>query len=168
MKGKLTLALLGGGLCLVALGAVEKQPLLIYNPSPSAPIGWYKVTHTNSYQIGDLVAANIPDWAADFAQSRGYLPENTPVIKTIIGAPGTQFCVRDGVLIVSGFMPLNIHSFDSQGREMPVEQEGCRRLSADELLLGSVRYDRSFDSRYFGSVQRTDLIGRVVFIGDAE
>ena len=168
MRGQLTLALIGAGLCLLAMGAVEKEPVLIYNPSPSASIGWYKVTHSNQYQIGDLVAANIPEWAAVLANSRGYLPENVPVIKTIIAAPGSQFCIRDGSLIVSGFAPFKIHFFDSQGREMPVQQDGCRRLDADEFLLGSVSYNRSFDSRYFGSVGHVDLIGRVEFIGETE
>lgn len=168
MRDKLTLALLGAGLCLIAVGAFEKQPLLIYNPSPSAPIGWYKVTHTEDYKSGDLVAANIPEWAAGFAHSRGYLPQDLPVIKTIIGAPGTKFCIRDGSLIVSGLAPFVIYSTDSQGRAMPVQPEECRSLNADEFLLGSVSYERSFDSRYFGSVRRGDLIGRVDFIGETE
>ena len=168
MKRKLTLALLGGGLCLVAVGAVEKQPVLIYNPSPSASIGWYKVIHSNDYKIGDLVAANIPEWAAQLAHSRGYLPKDVPVIKTIIAAPGSQFCIRGSSLIVADFVPLELYYTESQGRELPVQPEGCRRLGAGEFLLGSLSYDRSFDSRYFGSIGRSDLIGRVEFIGESQ
>ena len=168
MKRRLTLALLGAGLCLVAVGAVEKQPVLIYNPSPSASIGWYKVIHSNDYKIGDLVAANIPEWAAQLAHSRGYLPKDVPVIKTIIAAPGSQFCIRGGSLIVADVVPFDSYSTDSLRRELPVQPEGCRSLEAGEFLLASVNYDQSFDSRYFGSVGHSDLIGQVKFIGEVE
>ena len=168
MKGQFTLALAAAAVCLVCAGAANKTPILIYNPSPSAPIGWYKLTRADDYQIGNLVAAKIPDWAAHFAHSRGYLPEDMPVIKTLIAGPETRFCIRGGVMTVPDFAPFVIHSTDSQGRDMPVQPDGCRSLDAGEYLLGSVSYDRSFDSRYFGSVGHADLIGRVSFIGEVE
>jgi conjugative transfer signal peptidase TraF len=163
-----TFAFIALGICLLGLSTTEKPPKLIYNPSSSAPIGWYAVTHKDDYKAGDMVAAQIPDWAAKMAQARGYLPIGAPVIKTIIATPGTQYCIRSRTLIVPNYPPFSHHSFDSQEREMPVQPDGCRSLNSGEYLIGSTTYERSFDSRYFGSVEHADLIGTVELIGAVE
>lgn len=168
MRGKLILVLLGAGVSLIAISAIEKPPMVIYNPSPSAPVGWYTITHAKDYKTGDLVASNIPEWASNLAAERGYLPKNIPVIKTIIAGPATEFCVLDGALVVPEFEPFKVQYTDSEGRAMPVQQEGCRSLNAGEFLIGSINFDRSFDSRYFGSIRTADLIGHADFVGATE
>lgn len=159
------LTLGGAALGLLALASVERDPKVLYNPSLSAPIGWYEITQTEEYFVGDLVAAWLPKDAEILAQRRGYLPENTPVIKTIAAAAGDEYCVKDDALKIVGQPDRLILSTDSQGRDMPGQLEGCRRLKSGKFLLVSNLIETSFDSRYFGEVDRSELIGRAELIG---
>ncbi|MCF6221822.1 MAG: hypothetical protein L3J65_11985 [Robiginitomaculum sp.] len=59
------------------------KPVLLYNPSASAPVGWYRLRTKSPLKIGDQVAAYAPDWARKLADDRQYLPYDYPIIKTI-------------------------------------------------------------------------------------
>lgn len=144
---------------------LKPEPKLLYNPSPSADIGWYKVSQTNHYTVGDLVAAFVPEEAEDLADSRGYLPAGVPVIKTIGGIEGDPYCITDGYLEIGPEIKLKILPFDSQGRAMPVLPERCAAVSPGYVLLISRRIGRSFDSRYFGEIRISEIIGHVSYLG---
>jgi len=58
-------------------------PRVLYNPSPSAPIGWYRLRPNVIANRDDLVAAYAPKNGAVIAVERGYLPQNIPLIKTV-------------------------------------------------------------------------------------
>jgi len=156
------------GLTFLAASIPRKDPKLLYNPSPSAPVGWYKVETRNGYELGDMVAVQLPDWAEELAVKRGYLAPDTPVIKTIVGGPGDEYCVHESRLEVGNDQSFYIHHADSQMREMPVLPVGCRRLDVGKYLIASVSYDRSFDSRYFGPVDVSGIIGAVHLMGAIE
>ncbi|MEM6900381.1 MAG: hypothetical protein AAF583_11470 [Pseudomonadota bacterium] len=48
----------GLGLFLLGLSSLpRKAPTILYNPSPSAEIGWYRIATVPAYERGDLVAA---------------------------------------------------------------------------------------------------------------
>ena len=156
------------GLTFLAASIPSKDPKLLYNPSPSAPVGWYKVKHKNGYEVGDMVAVQLPDWAEELAVKRGYIPPDIPVIKTIVGGPGDEYCVHESWLEVGDGRSFYIYHTDSRMRDMPVLTDGCRRLEVGKYLIASVSYDRSFDSRYFGPVDVSGIIGTVHFIGVME
>ena len=160
----ITLSIMSTGLAVLGMSLIEREPKFLYNPSPSAPIGWYKIVPQESYQVGETVAAWLPAHAEKLASERGYLPDDITIIKSIIAGPGDQYCVETGRLLIAGHQPLDIFSSDSQGRDMPVMSEGCRRLSGQEYLLISERIKQSFDSRYFGPVAQSDILGRADFI----
>jgi len=54
--------------------ALPPRPKILYNPSSSAPIGWYQLTDNYAPKRNDLVAAYAPDWARKLADERSYLP----------------------------------------------------------------------------------------------
>ena len=166
MKLSLSVLCLGlAGLSMLGLSVLERDPKILYNPSPSAPIGWYKISDSNVFFLGDRVAAWLPEDAQKLALERKYLPQNIPVIKTVAAVPGDEFCVENGILLVEGKSSFTIHTSDSKGRVMPVLPAGCRRLSDVEYLLLSGRVETSFDSRYFGPVDHSAIIGRAQWIG---
>ncbi len=157
-------ALIGIGL-LVAPTIFALQPRLIYNPSPSAEIGWYQVDPGGAFDRGDLVDSDLPDEARRLADERGYLPAGVPVIKTVWAVTGDDVCWRDGNVRVAGQPVLELRDSDSLGRPLPRQQEGCITLGPEEVFLVSNRTGNSFDSRYFGPVHSSLVIGPVRYIG---
>jgi conjugative transfer signal peptidase TraF len=134
-------------------------PRLIYNPSVSAPPGWYRVTPAQGLKVEDYVVVDLPLSAKRLAAERGYLPETVPLLKRI-GALSEQFvCVRGHSLWIDGQLAATALTHDGRGREL-VMWQGCRVLGADELLLLSRDNSSSFDSRYFGPIRMIDVIGR--------
>ncbi len=164
-KQIITLGSAALGLTLLGASLLPRAPQLIYNPSESAPIGWYRVYPNQKWTIGDRVAAWLPNNAHILAVERGYLPADTPILKTVFAGPGTEFCIQEGALSVDRFEPFSIQSTDSKMRAMPVLSDGCRRLKEREYLLLSDSSATSFDSRYFGPVTVGLIIGRVRFLG---
>ena len=154
------LALAAGGL--VALGWATLgtlSPQVVYNASDSVPAGWYGISSAGSLAVGDLVLVHLPAHAATLAAQRGYLPTQVPLLKTVAAIPPQNICVRgDQVLVDEKVIVTRLHQ-DRQGRALPAWQ-ACRRLVGDELLLLSTANPESFDSRYFGPVSASAVVGR--------
>ena len=161
-----TLSVLGSAL--IALPETGLLPsILLYNPSESAPQGWYRIESLEYVSRGDQVVSNLPREAADFASQRGYLPSGIPVIKTVAALEGDTVCNTGGVLAINDVPTVRMYAADKAGRLLPSPWRTCRRLLPDEVLLLSDRTQDSFDGRYFGAVRKTDIIGRAVWMGPA-
>jgi len=157
------------GVALIGLPATGVlPPLLLYNPSESALLGWYRVERIDVISRGDLVVSNLPEAASILAAERGYLPSGVPVIKTIRALEGDTVCAVDGVLLINGTPSVCLLSDDSLGRALPSPWTACRQLRTGEVLLLSGRTADSFDGRYFGSVRESDIIGRAVWMGNVQ
>ena len=141
------------------------KPKLLYNPSASAPIGWYKLADKSPLEVGDQVAAYAPDWARKLADERRYLPYEYPMIKTIWASSGTQICTHNNRISVPNYPVIIRLSQDSLGRDMP-KLSGCFSLKVGEYFLVSPDVQAGFDSRYFGAVRRENIIGRVEYLGN--
>ncbi|RZV36087.1 MAG: S26 family signal peptidase [Acidimicrobiales bacterium] len=163
----------GAATVLVAMTASEiihpPSPKLLYNPSESAPIGFYKIRKNSNYQRGDFVAAYAPDWARELAETRGYLPKDYPLIKMIWAVEGDQVCADNRQ--VSGPNGSDIARLlqDRLGRDMPTF-DGCITLGKGEYFLVSIdeEYGKTygFDSRYFGVVKDEQILGHVQYLGE--
>jgi conjugative transfer signal peptidase TraF len=104
-----------------------------------------------------VVVARLPDGPRRLAARRGYLPSSVPVIKRIAALYGDRVCARGDRLWVNGRLIAARQGADAAGR--PLEGwQGCRMLGDEVLLLGDSA--RSFDSRYFGPIDRTRVIAR--------
>ncbi|HBX54612.1 S26 family signal peptidase [Pseudomonas sp. UBA2684] len=147
---------------LIALGwtvLATSSPRLVYNASDSVPIGWYRITPTDSLTAGDLVLVHLPPEAMALAAQRGYLPTSVPVLKTVGAVAPQQVCVHETQVRVDGRLVAKRLRWDRQGRALPAWQ-ACRHLVGDELFLLSTANAESFDSRYFGPVSADAVIGR--------
>ena len=160
--GALSLA----ALCSATLVQIVKPsvPRLLYNPSPSAPVGWYRLRPNEHAYRSDLVAALAPENGAALALEREYLPPNIPLIKTVWAVSGEEICHVNGQVFVQGRPALVVLKHDIMGRSLP-SRSGCYRLLKDEVFLVSTDVQTSFDSRYFGPVKRKNILGRVDYLG---
>ena len=139
-------------------------PRLLYNPSPSAPVGWYRVYRDFEVRRGLRIAADLPEDARRLAVERRYLPPKIPLIKTVWAVPGEDVCHVGDRVEVDGRPPLVVLSDDQFGRTLP-RLSGCYRLGSDEVFLVSNDVQTSFDSRYFGPVGVDLILGQVEYLG---
>lgn len=144
----------------LALVATASMPsCVIYNPSSSAPQGWYLVEPGEHLHVGEHVLVHLPAAAAALAAQRGYLPAGIPLVKHIAARAPQHVCVRADAVLIDGRRVADLRAADAQGRPL-FAWRGCRRLAADELFLLSETSAASYDSRYFGPVTRERVIGR--------
>jgi conjugative transfer signal peptidase TraF len=145
------------GLGLLLLGAsVPRTPLLVWNASASAPVGFYRVLDRPP-RLADFVLVDTPKVVATLAAARGYLPLHVPLVKRVAALSGDFVCTRGDAVVVDGSIVALRVAFDHQGRQLPY-WEGCRTLRRGELFLLMRDAPHSFDSRYFGPVRAASVI----------
>jgi len=150
------------GIAAATAPAAWRLPIrVVYNPSASAPLGWYSVDADASPRVGDYVLAALPADAATLADQRGYLPKQVPVLKQVRALAGQAACVRGDAVLVDGQRIGSILHADRRGRPLPAWHD-CRRLADGELFLFGAANAASFDSRYFGPVKVSDVRGIAV------
>ena len=155
------------GLAALAWAAfVQPLPRLIYNPSDSVPVGWYHVepfdlrtaSLLRPLPVDSIVLVPLPDRAATLAAQRGYLPTRVPLLKRVGAVAPQHVCIVAGQVRIDGVPSAAVLPADRLGRPLPSLQL-CRRLEPGELFLLSVTNPASFDSRYFGPVSASAVIG---------
>ncbi len=156
---RLVVVFIGLGIAALAWPSVH-TPItrIVYNPSDSVPLGWYRIGPPDSLHVGSVVLAQLPTDAAALAAQRGYLPEHIPLLKRIGAMSPQQVCVQDHIIRIDGVALAIALTADSRGRPLPVWQH-CRPLRNGELFLLSATNPASFDSRYFGPVAVSAVIG---------
>lgn len=133
----------------------------IWNASGSVPIGLYAIQPADEVSVSDLVIVMPPEPLAVFLAERGYLPRGWPLLKRVLARGGQRVC-REGAIIIAYGVPFGYaRELDSAGRDLPVWQ-GCRRIADDNVFLMNWDSSDSFDSRYFGALPRSAVIGRAV------
>ena len=141
------------------------KPVLLYNPSESAAVGWYRLTTDKAPKIGSQVAAYAPEWARKMADERGYLPYDYPLIKTVWAVEGDEVCYHKSSVSVPKRPDIAVQVRDALGRDMPV-MSGCAVLKSGEYMLLSPDVQAGFDSRYFGPVGLENIVGTVEYLGN--
>ncbi|RYD59972.1 MAG: S26 family signal peptidase [Sphingomonadales bacterium] len=153
-------AWLAGGIAALGLTiAAPPRPRIIWNASPSAPIGLYRVAAPDDVAPGDMVIARGPERYRGLAAARGYLPATVPLVKRVAGAAGDEVCALDDAIFVNRHMIARRRAVDAKGRTMPW-WEGCERLRGRQLFLLMEDSAASFDGRYFGLTSGADVVGK--------
>ena len=154
--------LLAATVCVAAIGfsaaCSHSLALLFYNPSASAPQGFYWRHPFATYRTGEYAFVHLPAAPAALAAQRGYLPTNVLLLKPIAAVHGDVVCVRHGLAFINGHPVARLLTRDAHGRPLQ-PWPGCRSLEADEVFLLSHNSPASFDGRYFGPVHYPDLRG---------
>ena len=160
IAGVMTLAIIGTAGQII----FPPKPVLLYNPSESAAVGWYRLSPDEPVILGAQVAAYAPEWARRLADERGYLPYDYPLIKTVWAVHGDKVCYNSQSVSVPKRPDIPVLGQDVLGRDMP-QKLGCLVLKSGEYLLISPDVQTGFDSRYFGAVGEENIIGVVHYIG---
>ncbi|URG49325.1 S26 family signal peptidase [Pectobacterium quasiaquaticum] len=141
-------------------------PRLTYNPSDSVAVGWYRVdlldhqadSLPSPLSVNSIVLVPPPAEAGVLAAQRGYLPTRVPLLKRVGAIAPQEVCIAGGIVRIDGVLSAAVLRTDRLGRPLPSWQQ-CRRLAPGELFLLSVTNPASFDSRYFGPVAASTVIG---------
>ncbi len=125
------------------------------NLSHSMPIGLYQKIN-KAPELGDTVAVCLSEPVAREGLDQGYLlpgycpSKMLPVLKMLIAVPG------DTVVVTEKFMLVNDQKYDAP------QQLGVNHFDGvpnSYWSYGSNAAERSWDSRYFGGVDRKSIIG---------
>lgn len=159
-----TLGLVIALLAAIGLFAVAAR-VRINTHSPSAPRGLYLLT-AGAPERGAWVVVCLPPPIAAFGRSRGYLPAGLPptrcadgsseVLKRVAAVAGDRVTVAPDGLAVNGVrLPSTpLLARDSQGRPLPTPPAEGFRLRPGEVFLLSDFIPNSWDSRYYGPIDR--------------
>lgn len=166
MTARMLFVCMGVGLAALCAPAVmpmaaQSRLWVVFNPTDSVPRGWYRVGRVDdasSLQVGSIVLAQLPASVAALAGQRGYLPNGVPILKRIGAVAPQAVCVREQVVRVDGAAVAAVRTNDSAHRPLQAWPQ-CRALATGELFLLSNTNPASFDSRYFGPIAASSVLG---------
>ena len=135
------------------------SPRYIWNASQSVPVGLYFLQPVTTLTVTDLVAIHPPDALAAFLDRNAYLPIGVPMLKRVLALPGQTVC-RSGLIIsVDGIDVGQARERDGRGRLLPSWQ-GCQVIADGDIFVMNRQSAYSLDSRYFGPLPASAVIGR--------
>ena len=109
----------------------------------------------DDYSRGDVVVFHPP------ASESG----ETPFIKRVIGLPGDLIQLRNGAVLVNGVKlaePYTYDEVDSNVQTDPESDQSQWRIDKDSLFVMGDHRGSSVDSRSFGPIAKSSVIGRAV------
>ena len=146
-----------------ALGCGALAVGVRFNGTPSFPAGFYVVSGKHA-EKGDLVLVAVPKIPVlEMAKERGYLNvaycNVNHLLKRLVGVAGDRVTIDSTGVAVNGIRlensaPLKL---DAAGRPLVPYLLKDYVLGPDEVLLMSEYNPASFDSRYFGPVESTEI-----------
>lgn len=164
LRARIVLAVLSAcGLAALAWASfVQPAAHVVYNPSDSVPVGWYRIESAGSLprslSVDSIVLAPLPAGVAVLAAQRGYLPSHIPLLKRVGAVAPQHVCIVEGIVRIDGVPAAAALPADRRGRPLSSWPD-CRRLHPGELFLLSTTNPGSFDSRYFGPIAASAVIG---------
>jgi conjugative transfer signal peptidase TraF len=144
----------------ILLGSAAMPPRrrLVWNATASAPIGLYWVSLEAPVAPGDIVVAWVPVPFQMLAARRHYLPLHVPLVKRVGATAGDEICAVGADIFINGRLAAVRQLRDGRARALP-SWSGCRRLRTRQLFLLADN-PASFDGRYFGVTESSDVIGK--------
>lgn len=140
---------------------IHPQKKLIWNASASAPTGLYRVEPTDHVDVTDLAVIMPPDDLASFMDERRYLPKGLPLLKRVLALSGTKVCRHGKAITAYDMVYGQALDRDSRGRPLPVWQD-CITIGKDQAFFMNWDSADSFDSRYFGPLPFSTVVGRAI------
>jgi conjugative transfer signal peptidase TraF len=130
------------------------------------PIGFYQRVVSTQIKRGDLVSVCLPKQIAVIALQRGYLRAGScpskviPVLKQVVAIPGDTVILTNSSITVNG---INYAApfMSTDHNKKPMQKfisNGLYPPSHGYWLYGSNDAVKSWDSRYYGSVNRSAIL----------
>ena len=157
MRRRFSLILAGNiSLLILSVSVISLPEKLIWNRTDSAPIGLYWLSDGPLTLSGwAVVSAEGAD--AQWAEQRGYVGPDWPLIKRVRGQEGDEICRKGAKVSINGGTVAIALLADNYGRKLPAWSGGLT-LGPDEYFLLN-DHPRSLDGRYFGATKRRDIAG---------
>jgi len=151
------------GVALLLVSTAGVHPLIVWNATASAPLGFYRVLPAGQgpLRTGELVLVRLDASTAHLYARRGYLPVGVPLLKRIAAASGQLICEQDGKLSIDGRHIADALPADGRGRPL-IPWHGRRRLQDGEVFLLMADVPASLDGRYLGPTPVRSVLGRAV------
>lgn len=134
---------------------------LTYQVSPSMPMGWYYYKPIQHLQRDQWVSLKAPDFAERYLQQNHLVPHSGVLIKAIAAVPGDFVCQQDLQLTINHRVVATLLQQDRFHHAIS-QRAFCRYLSFNEYMVLGIRDPRSYDSRYFGPVNRDRLLSQAI------
>jgi signal peptidase I len=144
----------------MVIQAFVAQPYQVQQPSmentlmPDQYVLVDKLTpHFDDFHMGDIIVFNPPaGWAQD--------ANGTPFIKRVIGVAGETIDIHGGHVYVNGTMLVEPYVYEGQKTDMPDGSSKTWKLGPDQLFVMGDHRQVSQDSRDFGPIDKSSVIGR--------
>lgn len=144
----------------VLVGFLCKREKIFYiNETNSMPTGLY-VKQLKTPNVGDVVVIILDEYWKSYAENRGYVAQNQPLIKRVVAKEGDYVCQKNMSLFVNDAWVAQVRHEDSSGRHLLIFKS-CRKLSKDEFFVMGDNLEQSFDSRCFGIINDTQILSVV-------
>jgi len=156
------LLLATGALAALFVPVLHPMPLrLVWNASASVPVGFYRIEPPAHIGVGELVLVRPTPELETLIAARRYVERGVPLLKPVAAVAGATVCRNGPRVTIDGYAVALALPNDRFGRPLP-RWTGCRHLGSDEVFLIAPASAASFDSRYFGSVTRAQIIGHAI------
>ena len=161
---RVAIGVVGVVIVLGAMAALAHLTGVVINTTASLPLGLYRTIDAPVVRGVYVKFCPPPSALFDEAARRGYLHAGfcpggyLPLLKRVLAVPGDRVRVApEGVRVNGQRVPFSkaMH-VDGSGRLMPRYVQD-RVLSVSELMLMSDISPVSFDARYFGSIDRSQV-----------
>ena len=153
---------------LVMIITIFKKNGYILNNTSSFPIGIYQVKKQKKYQRGDLVSFCAPlNETVKKLVSYGFAPANTncdnstPVLlKKIVALEGDKIEIQNNAVYINHILQpkSKIYLVGRMGNTL--EKQLSQNIKANMFWAMSDYNIHSYDSRYYGQVPLTNIIGK--------
>ncbi|WP_262965413.1 conjugative transfer signal peptidase TraF [Methylobacter psychrophilus] len=136
------------------------------NTSNSIPVGLYWLTERPVEKGAYVIFCPPPSDAFDEAKRRGYFKAGfcpgayQYLMKKVLAVKNDKVSLtKEGVRVNGQWLPFSVPlNADSYGRPLPVLRAEYELGESDVLLMTDVS-QKSFDGRYFGPIQRSQILG---------
>lgn len=134
-----------------------------YQVTPSMPKGIYFTFPVKQINRNDIVLFYPPNDAKKIINAKHWAPMSGILIKHVIGVPNDFVCNKNHVITVNNKIFGKIYDYYLPGKKMP-RVDFCAKLKDKQYLLLSTFINRSYDSRYFGPIDQSQIFAKAKII----
>ncbi len=140
------------------LGIYTRKSFVI-NISSSIPIGIYKVDKSTDFKRGDIITFSTKNYS-DILNYSGSI-KNITFSKYVAGISGDYIRIENNKIYINDKEKGNIFKTDGLNNNLPQLKEKEYIVKEDEIFVLGTN-DKSFDSRYYGCIKKSDVIYKLV------